>query len=76
MSFENFPTLLNQKEVSKVIRKSESWLERQRWLQEGIPYLKVGRNVLYDELDVLAYLEAQPQMLRRNQSTDGCEDNE
>lgn len=76
MSFENLPTLLNQKEVSKVIRKSESWLERQRWLQEGIPYRKVGRNVLYDELDVLAYLEAQPQMLRRNQSTDGDEDNE
>jgi len=76
MGFENFPTLLNQKEVSKVIRKSESWLERQRWLQEGIPYRKVGRNVLYDELDVLAYLEAQPQMLRRNQSTDGGEENE
>ena len=76
MGFENFPTLLNQKEVSKVIRKSESWLERQRWLKEGIPYRKVGRNVLYDELDVLAYLEAQPQMLRRNQSTDGDEDNE
>ena len=76
MSTKIFPTLLNQKEVSLIIRKSEAWLERQRWLQEGIPYRKVGRNVLYDELDVLAYLEAQPQMLRRNQSTDGCEDNE
>ena len=76
MSFENFPTRLNQKEVPKVIRKSESWLERQRWLQEGIPYRKVGQHVLYNELDVLAFLEAQPQMLRRNQSTDGGEDNE
>ena len=76
MKSQSFPTLLNQKEVASIIRKSEAWLERQRWLQEGIPYRKVGRNVLYDELDVLAYLEAQPQMLRRNQSTDGGEDNE
>ena len=76
MHNSKFPKLLNQKEVSQIIRKSEAWLERQRWLQAGIPYRKVGRNVLYDELDVLAYLEAQPQMLRRNQSTDGCEDNE
>ena len=71
-----FPQLLNQKEVASIIRKSEAWLERQRWLQEGIPYRKVGRNVLYDESDVLAYLEAQPHMLRRNQSLGGGEDNE
>tara|TARA_Y100001960_G_C13998368_1_gene505543 strand:- start:52 stop:279 length:228 start_codon:yes stop_codon:yes gene_type:complete len=71
MSTKIFPTLLNQKEVSLIIRKSEAWLERQRWLQEGIPYRKVGRNVLYDELDVLAFLEAQPQMLSRDQSIHG-----
>ena len=76
MSTKIFPTLLNQKEVASIIRKSEAWLERQRWLQEGIPYRKVGRNVLYDESDVLAYLEAQPHMLRRNQSLGGGEDNE
>jgi hypothetical protein len=76
MSTKIFPTLLNQKEVSLIIRKSEAWLERQRWLQEGIPYRKVGRNVLYDELDILAYLEAQPQMLRKNQCVDGGDDNE
>lgn len=71
MHTSNFPKLLNQKEVASIIRKSEAWLERQRWLQEGIPYRKVGRNVLYDELDVLAFLEAQPQMLSRDQSIHG-----
>ena len=76
MHNSKIPKLLRQKEVASIIRKSEAWLERQRWLQEGIPYRKVGRNVLYDELDVLAFLEAQPQMLSRDQSTDGCEDNE
>ncbi len=74
MSNKIFPTLLNQKEVSLIIRKSEAWLERQRWLQEGIPYRKVGRNVLYDELDILAYLESQPQMLRKNRSIHGGEE--
>ena len=76
MKSKIFPTLLNQKEVALIIRKSEAWLERQRWLQEGISYRKVGRNVLYDEQDVLAFLEAQPRILRRNQSIDGGDDNE
>jgi hypothetical protein len=76
MNSSQFPKLLNQKEVALIIRKSEAWLERQRWKEEGIPYRKIGRNVLYDESDVLAYLEAQPQILRRNQSLGGGEDNE
>jgi hypothetical protein len=76
MHNSKIPKLLRQKEVASIIRKSESWLERQRWLQEGIPYRKVGRNVLYDEQDVLAFLEAQPRILRRNQSIYGGGDNE
>ncbi len=62
MSTKIFPTLLTQKEVSLIIRKSEAWLERQRWLKEGIPYLKVGRNVRYQEDDVLRFLEEQPKI--------------
>ena len=45
MSTQIFPRLLNQKEVSVIIRKSEAWLERQRWLGEGIPYRKNSRHV-------------------------------
>ena len=62
-----FPSLLNQKEVSKIIRKSEAWLERQRWLGEGIPYRKIGRNVFYEEPDVHGFLEGQPRIQNKTQ---------
>ena len=62
MSTQIFPRLLNQKEVSVIIRKSEAWLERQRWLGEGIPYRKIGRNVFYQEDDILSFLEEQPKI--------------
>ena len=62
MYSSKFPRLLNQKEVASIIRKSEAWLERQRWLGEGIPYRKIGRNVLYQEDDILSFLEEQPKI--------------
>ena len=62
MSTQIFPRLLNQKEVSVFIRKSEAWLVRQRWLGEGIPYRKIGRNVFYQEDDILSFLEEQPKI--------------
>ena len=67
MTTQVFPSLLNQKEVSKIIRKSEAWLERQRWLGEGIPYRKVGRNVFYEEPDVHGVLERQPRIQNKIQ---------
>ena len=51
------PTLLNQKEVSKIIRKSEAWLERKRWEGSGIPYRKMGHHVFYEEIDVIDWVE-------------------
>jgi hypothetical protein len=75
MSNQIFPRLLNQKEVASIIRKSEAWLERQRWLGEGIPYRKVGRNVLYDEADILAFLNARPKITQKSKHMWG-EDNE
>jgi hypothetical protein len=62
MSNQIFPRLLNQKEVASIIRKSEAWLERQRWLGEGIPYRKIGRSVRYQEDDILSFLEEQPKI--------------
>ena len=62
MYSSNFPRLLNQKEVASIIRKSEAWLERQRWLGEGIPYRKIGRSVRYQEDDILSFLEEQPKI--------------
>ena len=62
MYSSKFPRLLNQKEVASIIRKSEAWLERQRWLGEGIPYRKIGRSVRYQEDDILSFLEEQPKI--------------
>jgi len=62
MYSSKFPRLLNQKEVASIIRKSEAWLERKRWLGEGIPYLKIGRSVRYQEDDILSFLEEQPKI--------------
>lgn len=56
MTTETVPELLNQREVAKIIRKSEAWLERERWQKTGIPYRKIGRHVLYSRSDVLEFL--------------------
>lgn len=52
--------LLKQSEVAAIIRKSEAWLERARVVGGGPKFLKLGRNVLYRESDIMVWLEAQP----------------
>ena len=61
-STPTLPTpLLTQAEVAKMIGKSESWLERCRWLGTGGPaYKKVGRSVRYKLETVLKFIEDQP----------------
>jgi len=54
------PKLLNQKEVSQIIRKSEAWLERKRWEGGGIPYRKIGRHVRYLESEVWDWIKKHP----------------
>ena len=48
---------LDEKQVSLMIRKSVSWLQRSRWSGGGIPYRKLGRSVRYDEATVLEWLK-------------------
>ena len=49
---------LTQKEVAEMLKMSESWLERQRWLKEGIPFIKMGGKVYYDQKDVLNWIKS------------------
>ena len=55
---EGFIKLLNEYEVSTLIRKSVHWLRRKRW--EGgansIPYRKLGGSVRYAESDVITWI--------------------
>ncbi|STX50976.1 Uncharacterised protein [Legionella busanensis] len=59
--FESAPhsSLFNQQTLAAVLSCSTQLLERNRWAGTGIPYLKIGRKVLYRKSDVLAFLEQQ-----------------
>ena len=59
----SIPKLLTQAEVSKIIRKSESWLERSRWSGEGgPPFKKIGRHVRYSLDDLMQWIESKPKL--------------
>ena len=49
--------LFTQKSIAEVLQISEAKLERDRWLGDGIPYLKLGKTVRYRKKNVLAWLE-------------------
>ncbi len=51
------PRLLTKKEVAGILSASVSKLRRDRWLGQGIPYMKNGRLVRYREDDVIAFVE-------------------
>ncbi len=59
--FESAPTsaLFNQQKLAVVLDCSTQLLERNRWEGKGIPYLKIGRKVLYRKSDVLSFLQQQ-----------------
>lgn len=53
------PTLLNTKQVAELLGVSVDALAQNRYLGEGIPYIKIGKRVRYNLDDVIAYLETQ-----------------
>lgn len=53
-----FPTLLNERQVATLLNISAFWLQRQRWLGEGPPYLRYGRAIRYDIAALAAWLDA------------------
>ncbi len=50
--------LLVEKEVAERLRCSLSKLRADRWKGQGLPYIKNGQRVLYDETDVEKFVEA------------------
>lgn len=59
--FDSAPstTLFSQNTLAAVLHCSTQLLERNRWAGEGIPFLKIGRKVLYRKSDVLEFLQQQ-----------------
>lgn len=61
--------LFNQQTISAVLSYSTQLLERNRWAGTSVPYLKIGRKVLYRRSDVLGFL--QQQRVYRSTSDEG-----
>lgn len=62
--FHNAPetALFNQSVVALIRDCSVKTIERDRWVGQGIPFIKIGRLVKYRKSDVLAWLDQfQPQ---------------
>lgn len=59
--FESAPStmLFNQITLAAILDCSTQLLERNRWAGQGVPYLKIGRKVLYRKQDILNYLQQQ-----------------
>ncbi|MHC0054143.1 helix-turn-helix domain-containing protein [Actibacterium sp. D379-3] len=51
------PALMNQDEAARILGVSPKWLERDRWAEKKLPYVKIGRGVRYRAADVNAFIE-------------------
>ncbi|WP_133136767.1 DNA-binding protein [Legionella rowbothamii] len=69
--FDSAPesALFNQQTIAAVLSCSTQLLERNRWAGTSVPYLKIGRKVLYRKSDVLGFL--QQQRVYRSTSDEG-----
>jgi hypothetical protein len=52
-------TLFNQQILAALLNCSTHLLERNRWAGVGVPFLKIGRKVLYRKSDILDFLGKQ-----------------
>ena len=50
--------LINQQQAQKFLPKSLSWFERARWSGLGPKYKKIGRNVFYDQDELLSWIDS------------------
>ena len=52
-------TYLNEKEVAAITGRAVSTLRNERFMRQGLPYLKIGgRSIRYRSQDVIAYMES------------------
>lgn len=54
----DLPEIITASELSKWLGISEKSLSQDRYLGQGLPYVKIGKRVRYMRDDVLAYLHA------------------
>ena len=67
----DLPVMMTTAEVAEFIRASKASLDQDRYLQRGLPYVKIGRRIRYRREDVLKYLDANTSQ-RVNHQNDGA----
>lgn len=50
------PALLKPEQAAEYLGVSPQKLERDRWCEKQIPYVKMGRHVRYRATDLIAYV--------------------
>lgn len=60
--------LLTQHDVSLILGRAESTLEKDRLRGCGVPFIKIGRMIRYRQADVDAWLAARPTMTSTSQA--------
>ena len=48
---------LNEKQVKELTGIALSTLRNHRFLRKGIPYSRYGRKIIYDQEDVISYMQ-------------------
>lgn len=59
---------LTETELAELVQVSVKKLQKDRYHSKGVPFIKFGRLVRYERVQVLAYLES----LRENSITGGA----
>lgn len=59
-------SLFTQHTLAAVLDCSTQLLERNRWEGKGVPYLKIGRKVLYRKSDVLSLSSSMGHVVDKN----------
>lgn len=54
----DLPELATPKQIAELLSISESSLAQDRYLGQGIPFIRIGRRVRYQRDDVIAFLTA------------------
>jgi hypothetical protein len=62
---------LNEVQVSDMTGRALSTLRNERARNEGIPYIKIGRSVRYDLIDVIGFMDAHKIMTQCSWQQDG-----
>ena len=49
--------LIDEKEVSQIIKRSVQTLRNERCQGRGLPYIRIGRSIRYDIADIERYIQ-------------------